>query len=31
MAIGHHKILRLRLQVWVPEFVAEIVAGINFA
>jgi hypothetical protein len=31
MAIGHHKVLRLRLQIWVPEFVVVIVPGINFA
>ena len=28
MAIGHSEILRLRLQVWVPELVTELVAGI---
>jgi hypothetical protein len=30
MAIGYREILRLRLQVWVPELVAELVVGINF-
>jgi biotin carboxylase len=28
MAIGRREILKLRLQVWVPELVTELVAGI---
>jgi hypothetical protein len=29
MAIGYREILRLRLQVWVPELVAKIVSRRN--